>query len=424
MIPRVRALPSSLRPLAILVVLALVVVAACGTSRTPTPSPARTPVPTSACPDASADPDATPWNGGTAATGTPGEPTPCPSPAPTTPGATTAAGSPEPSEPGESAEPSEPAASEPASTGSPEPTFVVHTVRAGENLTSIALRYKTHPRSIAYWNRDTYPSLDPDSPTYRPNYLEVGWKLRLMPGVILDDQGPLPTRRPSAFPSVSIPPPPTVAPGQASVVISNGPRGTHHIALTFDMGGELEPALQIVQFLIDNDIRATVFPTGQTASEGEIGIGVMELIASKPDLFEVGNHSWDHPNFTELAPDEIAVQLDQTEVVIVGAIGRSSKPFFRPPFGAHNAEVRQAVADAGWAYTVMWDIDTIDWKPTADGGPTVDDIVAKVLGRAEGGSIVLMHLGGYHTLEALPRILAGLRDKGLEPVTLSQLLGL
>jgi hypothetical protein len=30
-------------------------------------------------------------------------------------------------------------------------------------------------------------------------------------------------------------------------------------------------------------------------------------------------------------------------------------------------------------------------------------MVAKVLDRAQGGSIVLMHLGGYETFEALPR---------------------
>jgi len=235
---------------------------------------------------------------------------------------------------------------------------------------------------------------------------------------------PLPTRRPSALPSVSIPPPPSIAPGEPAAIISNGPRGTGHIALTFDMGGELDPALDIIGFLIDNDIRATIFPTGQAASEEEIGIEVLELVASKPDLFVVGNHSYDHPNFTELAPEQIADQLDRTEQVIVEATGRSSQPFFRPPFGAQNVDVRQAIADVGWPYLVMWDIDTIDWKPTTDGGPTTDDIVAKVLTRAEGGSIVLMHLGGSHTLEALPRILAGLAEKGLEPVTLSEMLGL
>jgi peptidoglycan/xylan/chitin deacetylase (PgdA/CDA1 family) len=409
-------------PLSILLLVALLVVGACDVGFTATPAP--TPRPTTAspptlCPGTTADPNATPWNGGTAAPGS-ATSAPCPSLASGGPGATTAAAS-----PGASTEPSDagPSASaEPTPTPDPSTTFIVHVVVAGDNLTSIARRYDTHPRSIAFWNRDAYPSLDPDSPTYRPNHLEVGWKLRLIPGVTLTD--PLPTRRPSALPSVSIPPPPSVAPGEPAAIISNGPRGTGHVALTFDMGGELGPALDIIGFLIDNDVRATIFPTGQAASEEEVGIEVLELVASKPDLFLVANHSYDHPNFTELTPEAMLDQLERTEQVIVDATGRTSKPFFRPPFGAQNAAVRQGVADAGWPYIVMWDIDTIDWKPTADGGPTVDDIVAKVLTRAQGGSIVLMHLGGFHTLEALPRILAGLADKGLEPVTLSEMLGL
>jgi hypothetical protein len=49
--------------------------------------------------------------------------------------------------------------------------------------------------------------------------------------------------------------------------------------------------------------------------------------------------------------------------------------------------------------------------------------VAKVEANARGGSIILMHLGGYHTLEALPGILAAVEAKGLQPATLGELLG-
>ena len=66
----------------------------------------------------------------------------------------------------------------------------------------------------------------------------------------------------------------------------------------------------------------------------------------------------------------------------------------------------------------------IDKRPGAEGGPTADDIRTKVLSRAEGGSIVLMHLGGWNTLDALPAIVNGLRANGLEPVTLHRMLGL
>ncbi len=80
------------------------------------------------------------------------------------------------------------------------------------------------------------------------------------------------------------------------------------------------------------------------------------------------------------------------------------------------------VGAAGWSRLVLWDVDTIDWRSTADGGPTADDIVTKVVSKAQGGSIVLMHLGGWHTLEALPGLMAGLGTLGLTPVTLDELL--
>ena len=119
----------------------------------------------------------------------------------------------------------------------------------------------------------------------------------------------------------------------------------------------------------------------------------------------------------------MADQLRRTEDAVAPIVGRTTKPWFRPPFGSWTAAVREGVGQAGWAYTVMWDIDTIDWRPTSDGGPTATDIVARVLSRAEGGSIVLMHLGGWNTLDALPGILAGLRERGLQPVTLSEMFG-
>lgn len=69
-------------------------------------------------------------------------------------------------------------------TPTPAPTFAVYTVRSGDNLTTIARRFSTTPRSIAYWNRDTYPSLDPESPHYAPNNLQIGWALRVLPGAL------------------------------------------------------------------------------------------------------------------------------------------------------------------------------------------------------------------------------------------------
>jgi hypothetical protein len=66
----------------------------------------------------------------------------------------------------------------------PGPTFTTYKVKSGDNLTSIARKYHTTPRSIAYWNRDTYKSLDPESPKYAPNKLQVGWVLQILPGAV------------------------------------------------------------------------------------------------------------------------------------------------------------------------------------------------------------------------------------------------
>jgi peptidoglycan/xylan/chitin deacetylase (PgdA/CDA1 family) len=350
--------------------------------------------------------------GGPGASGAPGASS---SPAPT------AAGSPTPS----------PLASFVRPTPTPMPTFRIYVVRPGDSLNSIADAFLTSARSVAWWNRGAYPNLDPESEAYDPNHIEPGWILVVIPRVVVDDANPptpspgpaapLPTDGPSAAPGPT--PGVTPAAGGPAVVVSHGPRGSDRVALTFDMGGRLDPALEIVQWLIDHEVHATLFPTGKAGTTTTGGRAALELAVTRPDLFAIGNHSWDHPDFTTLTAAEVADQLQSTEDAIRDLLGLSTAPWFRPPYGAWTDAVRERAGAAGWSRLVMWDVDTLDWRSTADGGPTADDIVTKVLSRAEGGSIVLMHLGGWHTLEALPDLVAGLDARGLAPVTLAEMLG-
>ena len=83
-----------------------------------------------------------------------------------------------------------------------------YVVQNGDTLTSIAREQGTTARSIAFWNRQRYPSLDPDSPRYAPNRIEIGWELLLVPNVELDpedlpDPSPSETASPSTSPSAS-----------------------------------------------------------------------------------------------------------------------------------------------------------------------------------------------------------------------------
>lgn len=84
-------------------------------------------------------------------------------------------------------------------TPTPQPTFLIYNVVPGDSLGSIARRFKTSGRSIAYWNRASYPSLDPDSSDYRPDHLKVGWVLLLIPNKEVDPEN-LPPGRPTPSP--------------------------------------------------------------------------------------------------------------------------------------------------------------------------------------------------------------------------------
>ena len=331
-------------------------------------------------------------------------------------------------------------------TPSPAPTFLSYRVRQNDTLNSIARTYATTGRSIAWWNRGTYPSLDPESPDYRPNDIKLGWVLVLLPGTTVDDENPpspspppptptpaaspdatpAPTLGPSATPSPrpSGTPATTPAPVVPANVISHGSRTSTKVALTLDMGGRLDPAIDIMNWLVANQVHATIFPTGVSGSTTTTGNAVLAIAKAHPELFDVGNHSWDHPDFRTLTTAQMVSEITRTEAAIAPLAGQSTKPWFRPPYGGWNDAVRTGVATAGWRHLVMWDVDTIDWKPESDGGPTTSDIVAMVQANAQGGSIVLMHLGGYNTLDALPGILAALQAKGLQPVTLGEMFGL
>ena len=277
------------------------------------------------------------------------------------------------------------------------PGTFAYTVQPGDTLFSIAQRFGTTVEIIASLN-----GIDD------VNDVPVGAHL------FIPNPPPTPTPTPTR----------TAVPTGPSLLVSHGDRSSNRVALTFDMGGRLDPAVDIMNFLVANEVHATIFTTGASldTANSDLGRQALAVLNAHPDLFDVANHSYDHPDFTTISDAEIASQLARTEASIAAHGGPSPRPWFRPPFGAQDTRVLRELGDNGYAFTIMWDIDTIDWLPVADGGPTAAGIVSKVLGNAQGGTIVLMHLGGYNTLDALPQIVTGLRDAGFELVTVAELL--
>ena len=215
---------------------------------------------------------------------------------------------------------------------------------------------------------------------------------------------------------------------------------TGRIALTFDMGGRMTPAVRILNILVENRVCATIFPTGAISRTAE-GQAALAIVKAHPELFEVGNHTMHHcdlvrggggaPGAADAAfcaalaspPTEAQVkrELTDAEYWIHYYTGMVVQPFWRAPYGVSNLTVRTWAAEIGYTKHWKWDVDTIDWKPISDGGPTAKSMILKVVNGAKSGSVVLMHLGGYETPMALQGMIDGLRSRGFTLTTLSDL---
>jgi peptidoglycan/xylan/chitin deacetylase (PgdA/CDA1 family) len=298
-----------------------------------------------------------------------------------------------------------------------------YTVLAGDTLFSIARTWGTTVAQLQAWNAPRYPSLASD-----PGTLQVGWVL-----IVAGDPNATPVPTPPASGCQAG----NRVPVGSQQTIASIPGAGHAIALTLDMGGRLDPGVDILNLLIANHVCATIFPTGAMAQTSQ-GQAVMAIIRAHPELFEIGNHTMHHcdlvhgglgspttaPCATGGTPtaDFIRKELTDAAAILKQYSGQDPVPYWRPPYGTINGFVRSTAASVGYSKTFMWNIDTIDWKPIADGGPTAAQISSKVISQATDGSIVLMHLGGYETLNALGTMIPGLRDRGFLLTALSDML--
>ena len=181
------------------------------------------------------------------------------------------------------------------------------------------------------------------------------------------------------------------------------------VALTFDDGPQPAFTPQILSVLQLYGVHATFFCIGNQVQEYP---GIVRQLYQSGNI--IGNHSWDHPDLTRLSPAEIRKQLSSTSSAIQQATG-VAPGLFRPPYDTSDATVQSIAAQLGLAQT-GWTLDTLDWQRSG-----VDTIVNAVLTQAHNGSIILMHDGGgdrSQTIQALPRIIKELQQRGFTFVTL------
>jgi cellulose synthase/poly-beta-1,6-N-acetylglucosamine synthase-like glycosyltransferase/peptidoglycan/xylan/chitin deacetylase (PgdA/CDA1 family) len=194
------------------------------------------------------------------------------------------------------------------------------------------------------------------------------------------------------------------------------------IVLTFDDGPSREYTPAILDILETEHVPATFFIVGVMA---ESNLDILKRIYD--DGFELGNHTFSHPNLAEVNKERVALELNATRRLIESASGHSTV-LFRPPYNADSEpETMQELvpvveAKAEEFYTVGESIDPLDWSE----GVTADSIVARVIAQKESGSIILLHDAGgdrEQTVEALPRIIKYFKANGYTFTDVAGLLG-
>jgi len=199
----------------------------------------------------------------------------------------------------------------------------------------------------------------------------------------------------------------------APTVIRHGPRTDRVVALTFDDGWDPATLRQIYRILVREGVPATFFVTGIYVQRAP---ALWRQIAAAG--FPLANHSYLHRDTRDLAPRVVAKDLALTREVVEGVTGQAMLPYYRPPYGARNAETDRLAAAAGFPYVVLWDTTAADTTARQTVGGVVRNATA---GRS--GSIVLLHAGPRVTPRALPAIIADYRARGFRFVTLPEMLG-
>lgn len=183
------------------------------------------------------------------------------------------------------------------------------------------------------------------------------------------------------------------------------------IALTFDDGPHPVLTPKLLDTLKEKHVRATFFLVGKRVAEHpEL---VRRIIA---EGHEIGNHSWSHADLTRLSRSQVASEIDRTQQAIEKA-GAPAPHLMRPPYGAINASVvRQINGDFGMDI-VLWTVDPQDWKT-----PGQEAVKARILADTKPGYIVLSHDIQPDTVAVMGSVIDGLKSRGFEFVTVSQLL--
>jgi len=194
------------------------------------------------------------------------------------------------------------------------------------------------------------------------------------------------------------------------------------IALTFDDGPDPVYTPQVLDILKKEKVPGCFFVVGIMAEKN------MELLRQEyNDGYEIGNHTFFHPDMSAIGPARVKFELNATRRLIEAVTGHSTI-LFRAPFNAdaepqNIAEILPVAQSRKENYINIGEyIDPEDWEP----GKTADQIFNEVVKQKNNGNILLLHDAGGNreaTVAALPRIIKYFKAQGYTFTTVGDLMG-
>ncbi len=192
------------------------------------------------------------------------------------------------------------------------------------------------------------------------------------------------------------------------VLVSRGPTTERRVALTFDDGPDTM-TLTYLELLKKLDVVVTFFVIGDHVR------ALPQMVRACHDGgHEVAGHGMTHTAFPKLSRAALLEELNGTQALLPPS--RTKVPLVRPPKGAKNFRSVAEVAAAGYT-TVMWSLDSDDCRTD-----NAEEVAARVVNETRNGDIVLLHEEQQWTLDALPKIVNGLRARGFSFVTVGELI--
>lgn len=239
-------------------------------------------------------------------------------------------------------------------------------------------------------------------------------------GVAHGDPLPLDTGSTGGWPFESLPGLPSVG-GAPKTPIGPGtlsalPGAGNSLALTIDDGASAETVGAFIDFAYRTGARLTFFVTAYYPSWSVHRDALRPLVDS--GQVQLGNHSWDHPYLTKLTEGQIADQLERAKAFLYNTFGTDGTPYFRPPYGSHNATVDRVAADVGYTVPVLWS-DTLGDTATV---VTADSLIQNAERAFAAQSIVLGHANRPTITQTYNQLTDIIRERSLSLVTLNDVL--